>query len=69
MSKGYEEYIQEFLELDQELSNVCETKQDYVEKASALHLRYFGLQGNSVGFIEGIYMSLWDYRSSATRNK
>ncbi len=65
----YQKYLNEFLELDRGLVATCTTKPEYVEKASALHLKYFGLQGNSVAFIEGIYMSMWDYRSSATENK
>lgn len=60
--KTHEEYIQDFLDLDNELACTCATKKEYVEKASALHLKYFGLQGNSIAFIEGIYMSMWDYK-------
>ena len=59
---SYEQVVKDFLSLDLQLYNTCITKKDYVEQASALHIKYFGLQGNPFGFIEGIYMSMWDYR-------
>lgn len=66
--KTREEHIQDFLAIDNELALTCATKKDYVEKATASHLRYFGLQGNHIAFIEGIYMSMWDYRENKENN-
>lgn len=61
-----EDGINEFMSLDEELVNSCQTKKEYVEKASALYIRYFGLRGAPVVFIEGTFMCVWDYKRGLT---